>query len=179
MCDTLRARSICGGRGLSECWFGDRASLCHGICGAVPEHRRCQGRSALGVRAGSDHGDSVTPQDSAHVYYRLGSPSLPFILCRNRRCFSRPSRPLVGGWTGQPPGAAFLALRQQVGGRPLAYLDSAATTPRPQTVINALTGFYATQRRSRGCQPLDVGCDNSREISCVRHAIVITHFTAS
>ncbi len=46
--------------------------------------------------------------------------------------------------TRQPPGAAFPALRQQVGGRPLAYLDSAATTLRPQAVIDALTGFYAT-----------------------------------
>jgi cysteine desulfurase/selenocysteine lyase len=44
------------------------------------------------------------------------------------------------------PGAAsfFPALRQQVSGRPLAYLDSAATTLRPQAVIDALTNFYAT-----------------------------------
>jgi len=38
----------------------------------------------------------------------------------------------------------FPALRQQIGGRPLAYLDSAATTLRPQAVINALADFYAT-----------------------------------
>jgi cysteine desulfurase/selenocysteine lyase len=44
------------------------------------------------------------------------------------------------------PGAAsfFPALRQQVSGRPLVYLDSAATTLRPQAVIDALTNFYAT-----------------------------------
>jgi len=45
----------------------------------------------------------------------------------------------------QPPGAAsFPALRQQIGGRPLTYLDSAATTLRPQAVIDALTDFYST-----------------------------------
>jgi cysteine desulfurase/selenocysteine lyase len=39
--------------------------------------------------------------------------------------------------------ADFPALRQQVNGRPLAYLDSAATTLRPSPVIEAVTGFYA------------------------------------
>jgi cysteine desulfurase/selenocysteine lyase len=43
-----------------------------------------------------------------------------------------------------PRAAAFPALRQQVAGRPLAYLDSAATTLRPQAVIDALADFYAT-----------------------------------
>jgi cysteine desulfurase/selenocysteine lyase len=40
--------------------------------------------------------------------------------------------------------ASFPALRQQIGGRPLAYLDSAATTLRPRAVIDALTDFYST-----------------------------------
>jgi cysteine desulfurase/selenocysteine lyase len=45
----------------------------------------------------------------------------------------------------QPPGgASFPALRQRIGGRPLTYLDSAATTLRPQAVIDALADFYAT-----------------------------------
>ena len=44
----------------------------------------------------------------------------------------------------QPSAAAFPALRQQVGGRQLAYLDSAATTLRPQAVIDAVADFYAT-----------------------------------
>jgi cysteine desulfurase/selenocysteine lyase len=44
----------------------------------------------------------------------------------------------------QSGAASFPALRQHVGGRPLAYLDSAATTLRPQAVIDALTDFYAT-----------------------------------
>jgi cysteine desulfurase / selenocysteine lyase len=44
----------------------------------------------------------------------------------------------------RPGGASFPALRQQIGGRPLTYLDSAATTLRPQVVIDALADFYAT-----------------------------------
>ena len=39
---------------------------------------------------------------------------------------------------------SFPALRQHVGGHPLTYLDSAATTLRPQAVIDALADFYAT-----------------------------------
>lgn len=38
----------------------------------------------------------------------------------------------------------FPALRQRVNGHPWIYLDSAATTLRPQTVIDELAGFYAT-----------------------------------
>jgi len=38
----------------------------------------------------------------------------------------------------------FPALRQQVNGEPLIYLDSAATTLRPQSVIDALVDYYST-----------------------------------
>jgi SufS family cysteine desulfurase len=38
----------------------------------------------------------------------------------------------------------FPALGQQVNGRPLVYLDSAATTLRPQAVIDALVEYYST-----------------------------------
>jgi cysteine desulfurase/selenocysteine lyase len=52
-------------------------------------------------------------------------------------------------WSGtallqQRTAASFPALGQHVAGRPLAYLDSAATTLRPQAVIDALADFYAT-----------------------------------
>ena len=49
-----------------------------------------------------------------------------------------------GSLLQQPGAASFPALGQQIGGRPLAYLDSAATTLRPQAVIDALADFYAT-----------------------------------
>jgi cysteine desulfurase/selenocysteine lyase len=38
---------------------------------------------------------------------------------------------------------SFPALKQQINGKPLAYLDSAATTLRPQPVIDAVSSFYA------------------------------------
>lgn len=44
----------------------------------------------------------------------------------------------------QPASPAFPALRQQIGGHPLTYLDSAATTLRPQAMIDAIADFYAT-----------------------------------
>ena len=50
----------------------------------------------------------------------------------------------------QPAGSAgtwrndFPALGQLVNGKPLAYLDSAATTLRPATVIEAIAGYYRT-----------------------------------
>lgn len=43
--------------------------------------------------------------------------------------------------TTWPP--VFPALRQSVHGRPLTYLDSAATTLRPQSVIDALVHYYS------------------------------------
>lgn len=36
----------------------------------------------------------------------------------------------------------FPILNQQVHGRPLVYLDSAATAQKPQAVIDAESGFY-------------------------------------
>jgi cysteine desulfurase/selenocysteine lyase len=48
------------------------------------------------------------------------------------------------GETGTTWPSAFPALRQSVHGRPLTYLDSAATTLRPQSVIDALVQYYSS-----------------------------------
>ena len=40
--------------------------------------------------------------------------------------------------------STFPALKQQVNGHPLTFLDSAATTLRPQSVIDALVDYYST-----------------------------------
>jgi selenocysteine lyase/cysteine desulfurase len=37
----------------------------------------------------------------------------------------------------------FPALHQEVHGKPLAYLDNAATTQKPQAVIDAIVNFYS------------------------------------
>ena len=40
--------------------------------------------------------------------------------------------------------AQFPILSREVHGRPLVYLDNAATTQKPQSVIDALSGYYST-----------------------------------
>jgi len=54
--------------------------------------------------------------------------------------------------------AEFPVLRRQFGGRPLCYLDSAATSQTPQPVIDAITRYYTDTRASvhRGVYPLAV-----------------------
>ncbi|MCB9763695.1 MAG: cysteine desulfurase [Alphaproteobacteria bacterium] len=57
-----------------------------------------------------------------------------------------PSPQPVGGarWGGLPSAKRdFPALNQQVNGRPLVWLDSGATTHKPQAVIDAVSRFYA------------------------------------
>jgi cysteine desulfurase/selenocysteine lyase len=52
----------------------------------------------------------------------------------------------------------FPVLKRRIDGRPLTYLDSAATSLTPQPVIDAMTGYYTNNRSSvhRGVYPLAV-----------------------
>jgi cysteine desulfurase/selenocysteine lyase len=54
--------------------------------------------------------------------------------------------------------AEFPVLRREIDGRPVAYLDSAATSQTPQPVIDAMTAYYTEHRASihRGVYPLAV-----------------------
>jgi cysteine desulfurase / selenocysteine lyase len=54
--------------------------------------------------------------------------------------------------------AEFPVLRREFDGRPVAYLDSAATSQTPQPVIDAMTRYYTQSRASihRGVYPLAV-----------------------
>src|SRR5690349_12590997 len=63
----------------------------------------------------------------------------------------------VGGWSGTASAGKaagwrdhFPALRQEVNGHPLAYLDSAATTLRPNAVVDAIADFYRTENANPG-----------------------------
>ena len=40
--------------------------------------------------------------------------------------------------------AQFPALQQQMSGKPLVYLDSAATTQKPVSVVAAIDSYYQT-----------------------------------
>ena len=65
--------------------------------------------------------------------------------CAAGTAYASAVRPSGAASAGQAPWrSAFPALKQQVNGHPVTYLDSAATTLRPQAVIDALTEFYAT-----------------------------------
>ena len=54
--------------------------------------------------------------------------------------------------------AEFPVLRREINGRPLTYLDSAATSQTPQVVIDAIVDYYTNHRASvhRGVYPLIV-----------------------
>lgn len=83
----------------------------------------------------------------------------------------------------------FPALHQQINGRPLIWLDNAATTQKPQCVINAVTHFYSQDNSNvhRGAHTLAqrataayegarekiksfIGASSSEEIIFVRNA---------
>jgi len=53
-------------------------------------------------------------------------------------CSPRPSRPFEVGRVRED----FPALRQHVNGKPLIYLDNAATTQKPRSVVEAIRRFY-------------------------------------
>ena len=52
----------------------------------------------------------------------------------------------------------FPVLSREIGGKPITYLDSAATSQTPQPVIDAMTSYYTQSRASihRGVYPLAV-----------------------
>ncbi|WGV99711.1 cysteine desulfurase CsdA [Vibrio sp. YMD68] len=59
----------------------------------------------------------------------------------------------------------FPALNQKVNGEPLVYLDSAATTQKPQTVIDAISDYYCAQNANvhRGSHSLTANATNQFE----------------
>ena len=54
---------------------------------------------------------------------------------------TRPAPPVL--WDVERVRRDFPALHQQVHGKPLVYLDNAATSQKPQVVIDALTAYYS------------------------------------
>jgi cysteine desulfurase / selenocysteine lyase len=50
----------------------------------------------------------------------------------------------ASGFQGSDVRDDFPILRQQIHGKPLVYLDNAATTQKPQAVIDAITHYYTT-----------------------------------
>jgi cysteine desulfurase / selenocysteine lyase len=61
----------------------------------------------------------------------------------------------------------FPILRRQVHGRPLTYLDNAATTQKPQTVLDALARYYTTSNANvhRGVHLLSEVATEAHEVA--------------
>jgi SufS family cysteine desulfurase len=118
-----------------------RATPSSGAAGAENSHSfgepHCEtshGDSKSAVEPGLDHPSnfSATPD-----YYFLQSNDV-------RAGTAQPASPaLASGWDIGSVRRDFPALHQHVNGRPLIWLDNAATTHKPQAVIDATSRFYA------------------------------------
>ena len=53
-----------------------------------------------------------------------------------------PARAATPGYDVEKLRGDFPILRQKIRGKPLVYLDNAATSQKPQSVINAITRYY-------------------------------------
>ena len=60
-----------------------------------------------------------------------------------RDASTRPAPPVL--WDVERVRRDFPALHQQVHGKPLIYLDNAATSQKPQVVVDALTAYYSRE----------------------------------
>ncbi len=76
--------------------------------------------------------------------------------------------PSITGFDAKALRGDFPALQQEVNGQPLIYLDNAATTQKPQAVIDALVNYYARDNSNvhRGAHALSdratVAFENAR-----------------
>ena len=61
----------------------------------------------------------------------------------------------------------FPILNQTVNGHPLVYLDNAATSQKPQSVIDALVGYYSSDNSNvhRGVHTLSMEATDAYEIA--------------
>jgi len=68
--------------------------------------------------------------------------------------------------------ADFPTLRQEINGRPLVYLDSGATTQKPEAVLNALRSFYLKDNANvhRGIHALSMRATDAYEAARARTA---------
>jgi cysteine desulfurase/selenocysteine lyase len=67
--------------------------------------------------------------------------------------------------------ADFPILRREVHGRPLAYLDAASTSQKPQAVLDALTGFYATSNANVHRGVYTLGVESTDAFEAARDAV--------
>src|SRR5688500_11180891 len=85
-------------------------------------------------RGRAEDGAAVAPATRREFLSSCGALA---VAAHERTTERQPTR--VAQWP-----SPFPALRQDVNGHPLTYLDSGATTLRPQSVIDALVDYYST-----------------------------------
>ena len=67
--------------------------------------------------------------------------------------------------------ADFPILAREVHGRPLAYLDSASTSQKPQVVLDAMTRFYATSNANVHRGVYTLGVESTDAFEAARDAV--------
>ena len=140
-------------------WIGEHAKRAHdhrpapeGALYFLPSEaaappRRCGGAADLAASLLADAVASVPALEPSAgpkpargvVTEREAAPSAP-----EERPPAAPLAPSMGdGYDVEAIRRDFPALQQRVHGRPLVWLDNAATTQKPQAVIDAISRFYA------------------------------------
>ena len=78
-------------------------------------------------------------------------------------------------FAGRDVRSDFPTLHQLVGGRPLVYLDNAATTHKPQVVIDALARYYEKDNSNvhRGLHALSMRATDGYEAARARTAVFV------
>ncbi|MFM9125667.1 MAG: aminotransferase class V-fold PLP-dependent enzyme, partial [Actinomycetota bacterium] len=67
--------------------------------------------------------------------------------------------------------ADFPILAREVNGRPLAYLDSASTSQKPQAVLDAMRAFYATSNANVHRGVYTLGVESTDAFEAARDAV--------
>src|SRR2546429_207074 len=135
------------------------------------------------LHGGADRPDSAVLSPQPRAVHR-GGPRHPHLRIRRRD----PGPPRAAGGAGpeRPAGAGaarvmldaarlradFPLLAQRENGHPLVYLDNAATTQKPQAVLDAITEYYRTTNANvhRGAYDLAIRATEAYEAARTRVA---------
>jgi len=122
---------------------GGTASGAAGAENAYPfGEPRCDAFGQPAPSSPAPHAPNFAPADSegfaSPAYYFIREPSLP-----TPSALPSPTAPSAAKFDVEGVRRDFPALHQEVHGKPLVWLDNAATTQKPQAVIDATSHFYA------------------------------------
>ena len=97
--------------------------------------------SSFGNHSAGSHSVNNRPAENATGYYFLqGFPTAEYNPAKTNQSFAQSAHPAFNADLVRKD---FPILNEQVNGRPLIWFDNAATTQKPQAVIDRLAYFYA------------------------------------